>query len=144
MTADEGSEHWGPVLDDLERRPAAARVMGGEERLAKHHSKGKLDVRARVDHLLDPGSFMELGTLVGGVEAPADAIVAGSGQIDGRAVMLAAADFTVLAGTISTAANAKRYRVAELATIHRVPLVMMLEGAGFRPTAAATRALPPT
>ena len=54
------------------------------------------------------------------------------GAVDGRPVMVAAEDFTVLAGTISSAANAKRYRVAELAATDRVPLVMMLEGAGFR------------
>ena len=75
---------------------------------------------------------MELGTLVGGPESPADAIVMGSGRIDGRPVMVAAEDFTVKAGTISQAANAKRYRVAEIAVTDRVPLVMMLEGAGFR------------
>lgn len=51
--------------------------MGGEERLAKHRAAGKLDARARVDHLLDAGSFRELGTLAGDV--PADAIVAGAG-----------------------------------------------------------------
>jgi acetyl-CoA carboxylase carboxyltransferase component len=106
--------------------------MGGDERLAKHRGAGKLDVRARVAHLLDPGSFQELGTLVGGEEAPADAIVMGSGRIDGRPVMVAAEDFTVKAGTISQSANSKRYRVAELAVADRVPLVMMLEGAGFR------------
>ena len=98
----------------------------------KHRAAGKLDVRARIDHLLDAGSFQELGTLVGGDDAPADAIVMGSGRIDGRPVMVAAEDFTVKAGTISQSANSKRYRVAELAVADRVPLVMMLEGAGFR------------
>ena len=56
----------------------------------------------------------------------------GSGRIDGRPVMVAAEDFTVKAGTISQAANAKRYRVAEIALLDRVPLVMMLDGAGYR------------
>ena len=69
---------------------------------------------------------------MGGEEAPADAIVIGSGRIDGRPVMVGAEDFTVKAGTISSSANAKRYRVAEIALGDRVPLVMMLEGAGFR------------
>ena len=69
---------------------------------------------------------------MGGADAPADAVIIGSGTIDGRPVMVAAEDFTVLAGTISSAANAKRYRVAEIALTDRVPLVMMLEGAGFR------------
>jgi acetyl-CoA carboxylase carboxyltransferase component len=128
----DGSEGWDGVVDRLSGRRDAARAMGGEERLRKHHDAGKLDARARIAHLLDPGSFQELGTLVGGEEAPADAVVMGSGRIDGRPVMVAAEDFTVKAGTISQAANSKRYRVAELAAADRVPLVMMLEGAGYR------------
>jgi acetyl-CoA carboxylase carboxyltransferase component len=128
----DGSEGWDGALADLEQRRKASRAMGGEERLRKHRAAGKLDARARIDHLLDPGSFLELGTLVGGEDAPADAIVMGSGRIDGRPVMVAAEDFTVMAGTISSAANAKRYRVAEIAVADRVPCIMMLEGAGFR------------
>src|SRR5215469_6452014 len=126
------SEGWDDVLGDLESRRQASRAMGGEERLRKHHDAGKLDARARVAYLLDEGSFQELGTLVGGTDAPADAIVMGSGRIDGRPVMVAAEDFTVKAGTISAAANAKRHRVAEIAVSDRVPLIMMLEGAGYR------------
>ena len=94
-------DDWKATLADLDDRRAAGRAMGGEERLAKHHAPGKLDARARIDYLLDPGSFQELGTLVGGDEAPAEAIVIGSGRIGGRPVMVAAEDFTVLAGTIS-------------------------------------------
>jgi acetyl-CoA carboxylase carboxyltransferase component len=123
---------WDATLADLREQRSAARAMGGEERLAKHRADGKLDARARIDHLLDRGSFQELGTLVGGADAPADAIVIGSGRIEGRPVMVAAEDFTVKAGTISQAANAKRYRVAEIALLDRVPLVMMLDGAGYR------------
>src|SRR5262245_25588123 len=128
----DASEGWDGVVERLAGRRDAARAMGGEERLRKHHDAGKLDARARVAHLLDPGSFQELGTLVGGEDAPADAIVMGSGRIEGRPVMVAAEDFTVKAGTISASANAKRYRVAELAVADRVPCIMLLEGAGFR------------
>ncbi len=91
---------------------------------------GKLDARARVDHLLDAGSFRELGTLAGDV--PADAIVAGAGRIGGRPVMIGAEDFTTVAGTIGGPSNAKRYRLAELALRDRIPLLMLLEGAGHR------------
>ena len=129
---DDRDADWSATLDDLSERRVAARAMGGEERLAKHRAGGKLDARARIDHLLDPGSFQEFGTLVGGEGLPADAIVTGSGRIDGRPVMVAAEDFTVKAGTISQSANSKRYRVAEIAVTDRVPLIMMLEGAGFR------------
>lgn len=130
--SDDAANEWDSTRADLSRRRRDARAMGGEERLARHRGAGKLDARARIDHLLDAGSFHELGTLVGGAEAPADAIVTGSGRIDGRPVMVAAEDFTVKAGTISQSANSKRYRVAEIALLDRVPLVMMLEGAGFR------------
>src|ERR1700754_4352073 len=126
-------EHgWESTLADLSERRVAAHAMGGEERLTKHRAAGKLDVRARVEHLLDPGSFHELGLLAGGKDLPADAIVMGSGRIEGRPVMVAAEDFTVKAGTISQAANAKRYRVAEIAVADRVPCIMLLEGAGYR------------
>lgn len=128
----ERTEDWPAALEDLASRRAASRALGGDERLQKHRAKGKLDARARIDHLLDPGTFQELGTLVGGAEAPADAVVMGSGRIHGRPVMVAAEDFTVMAGTISQASNAKRHRVAELALMDRVPMVMLLEGAGFR------------
>jgi acetyl-CoA carboxylase carboxyltransferase component len=132
MTDHETPDGWDVVLEQLAEHRAASRAMGGDERLTKHRAAGKLDARARITHLLDPGSFQELGTLVGGEGAPADAIVMGSGRIEGRPVMVAAEDFTVKAGTISQSANSKRYRVAELAVHDRVPLVMMLEGAGYR------------
>src|SRR6476469_9091981 len=130
MTNEQG---WRETLEDLELRRERSRSMGGPERLANHHGKGKLDARARLDHLLDKGSFREFGTLVGG-EIAADGIVAGSGLIDGSPVMIGAEDFTTLAGSIGPGGNSKRYRIAELAVRDRIPLVMMLEGTGFRPT----------
>jgi methylmalonyl-CoA decarboxylase subunit alpha len=127
------AEDWGDTLDELTRRRRHAHAMGGTERLAKHHGKGKLDARARLEHLLDKGSFREFGALVGG-DIAADGIVAGSGLINGSPVMVGAEDFTTLAGSIGPGGNAKRYRLAELALRDKVPLVMLLEGAGFRPS----------
>lgn len=127
------AQDWGETLDDLERRRQHAFEMGGPERLDKHRNKGKLDARARIEYLLDPGTFRELGTLVGG-ETAADGLVVGSGEINGSPVMLGAEDFTTLAGSIGPGGNSKRYRSAELALRDKIPLVMLLEGAGFRPT----------
>ncbi|CAM8649495.1 COG4799 Acetyl-CoA carboxylase, carboxyltransferase component (subunits alpha and beta) [Acidimicrobiia bacterium] len=121
---------WGPALQDLAERRLAARAMGGEERLAKRRAKGQLDARERINLLLDPGSFRELGTLVGDV--PGDGIVAGAGRVDGRPVMVGAEDFTVLAGSIGSGSTSKRWRIAELALAERIPLIMLLEGAGHR------------
>ena len=78
-----GHDEWDATLDDLGERRRAARAMGGEERLARHRAAGKLDARARIGHLLDRDSFQELGTLVGGPDAPADAIVADRATITG-------------------------------------------------------------
>jgi acetyl-CoA carboxylase carboxyltransferase component len=127
------AQDWQETLDDLERRRRHAWGMGGPERLDKHRGKCKLDARARIDRLLDPGTFRELGTLVGG-EIAADGIIVGYGSINGSPVMLGAEDFTTMAGSIGPGGNSKRYRIAELALRDKVPLVMLLEGAGFRPT----------
>jgi acetyl-CoA carboxylase carboxyltransferase component len=124
---------WADTLEDLDRRRDHSLAMGGPERVDKHHGKGKLDARARIERLLDPGTFRELGMLVGG-EIAADAIVTGSGLINGVPVMVGAEDFTTLAGSIGPGGNSKRYRIAELALRDRIPLVMLLDGAGFRPT----------
>jgi acetyl-CoA carboxylase carboxyltransferase component len=124
---------WKETLEDLARRREHAFGMGGPERLAKHHGKGKLDARARIARLLDPGTFQEFGTLVGG-DIASDGLVAGSGRVDGTPVMVGAEDFTTLAGSIGPGGNAKRYRLAELALRNKIPLVMLLEGAGFRPS----------
>ncbi|TDK96145.1 acetyl-CoA carboxylase carboxyltransferase subunit [Mycobacterium paragordonae] len=127
------SQDWQATLDDLDRRRRHSRGMGGPERLDKHRGKGKLDARARVERLVDPGTFREIGTLVGG-DVAADAIITGSGLVHGKPVLVGAEDFTTLAGSIGPGGNSKRYRIAELAVRDRVPLVMLLDGAGFRPT----------
>lgn len=122
---------WGPLLDDLAARRAAARSMGGEQRLAQRRADGRLNARERIAALCDDGSFTELGALVG--ELPADAFVAGVGEIDQRPVAVGAEDFTVAGGSIGVGAAAKRHRLVELALQERMPLVMLLEGAGHRP-----------
>lgn len=128
-------DDWQPILDELARRRAISRAMGGAERVARlMTARGKLDARARLAALFDPGTFVEFGGLVGGTEAPGDALVAGFGKVDGRNVVAAAEDFTVLGGSIGHGSAAKRYRAVELAQQERVPLVFMLDGAGHRLT----------
>lgn len=129
---------WDPLIKDLRARREAARAMGGAERLERQRAGGRLDARARVAQLLDPGTFVELGALVGSVHrgvvdpVPADGLVAGHGLIDGRPVLVGAEDFTVMGGSIGHGTTSKRQRLAELAGQERLPLVMLLEGAGER------------
>ena len=125
------AHEWDDTLADLEARRDAARAMGGDEKLAKRRAQGRLDARQRIDGLLDPGSFTEIGELAGA--APADALICGGGCIDGRQVAIGAEDFTTLGGSIGPAASRKRWRIADIARRERIPLVMLLEGAGHRP-----------
>ena len=98
---------WEPELEELRRRQALARAMGGPEKLKRHRDNGKLDVRERIDALLDAGSYHEIGELSGfaGYDAegnleeftPANFIF-GRGRIDGRPVVIEGDDFTVRGG----------------------------------------------
>jgi len=132
---------WGPALEEIARRKDEARAMGGEARIDRQHRRGRLDARERLDRLFDPGTFFEIGGLVGTTDQPAvpgDALVAGSGRINGRPALAGAEDVTVLGGSIGSGAADKRYRLCQLAHQERVPLVMMLEGAGHRVTGTAS------
>lgn len=136
MAKRDHSEDWKPLLDRLEAKKSWAREMGGPDRVDRFmHSRGKLDARQRIERLFDKGTFAELGVLVGGVEGvPGDAFVCGIGRVQGRPCIAGVEDFTTLAGSIGSGGTSKRFRVAELAMQERVPLVMMLEGAGHRLT----------
>ena len=52
---------WDPELAELGEREALAERMGGEEKVARQHERGKMDVRQRIDALVDEGSFHEIG-----------------------------------------------------------------------------------
>ena len=130
-----------PLVDDLLERRAAARLGGGEERIAKQHAADKLTARERIDLLVDPGTFNELGLHAGihysvrGLEdkqAPADGVVTGYGKVDGRLVAVAAYDFTVMAGSMGMTGEIKVARLRELALTKRMPMVWLLDSAGAR------------
>jgi acetyl-CoA carboxylase carboxyltransferase component len=124
---------WRAPIEDLERRRDDARAMGGADKIARQHATGRLTARERVLGLCDEESFVELGALVGSAAGvPADGFIAGAGRVGGRDVLVGAEDFTVMGGSIGIRAHAKRHRLAELAAQERVPLVMMLDGAGER------------
>src|SRR5947208_6374425 len=130
-----------PLVDDLLERRAAARLGGGEERIAKQHAADKLTARERVDLLVDPGTFTELGLHAGihysvraleGKEAPADGVITGYGKVDGRLVAVAAYDFTVMAGSMGMTGEIKVARLRDLALTKRLPFVWLLDSAGAR------------
>ncbi len=131
---------WAELIHDYQSYSSSAAGMGGEERLAKRLAKGLLNARERIHLLVDPDSFIEIGQLVGMVEhqgmpaAPADALVGGIARIDGRPVVVGSEDATVQGGSVGWGTLAKRMRLANMAHRERVPLVMLLDGAGARAT----------
>src|SRR3989449_1995316 len=124
-------------VDELERRRAEAKKMGGEARLARQKERGKLDARARLDLLLDPGTFREIGLLAthlgrAEVATPADGVICGTGFIESRPVCVASYDFTVLGGSIGPVGERKVARLRELALRERIPMIWLVESAGAR------------
>jgi Acetyl-CoA carboxylase, carboxyltransferase component (subunits alpha and beta) len=142
------SDEYSAKISELEARREKNLAMGGKEKIAKQHSRGKLTVRERLDLLFDKDTFVEFGLLaqqqaVRGGEpdadaTPADGVVTGHGQVEGRQVWVIAYDFTVMAGSMGAVGEQfKAARVRELALRYRKPIVWLLDSAGARIQEAA-------
>jgi acetyl-CoA carboxylase carboxyltransferase component len=133
---------WQPELAELARRRALAEACGGPEAVAKHHRAGKLTVRERIDRLLDPGSFREVGKLAGRgsydkqgrlVAFEPAPYVMGLGRIAGRPVAVGGEDYTIRAGTGFGSDRRKGGQggfIEDLAYEYRIPLVNLIDGTG--------------
>ena len=128
-------------LSDLRRRKDRIRALGGPERIQRQHDQGKLTARERLDHLLDPGSFVELDAFVTHqarqfgmerVEAPADGVVTGYGTIAGRTVYVFSQDFTVLGGSLGSSHAGKICKVMDLAMRTGAPMIGLNDSGGAR------------
>ncbi|WP_448586278.1 acyl-CoA carboxylase subunit beta [Thermaurantiacus sp.] len=129
------------VLEELERRRAAARLGGGEARIAAQHAKGRLTARERLEILLDEGSFEELDMYVehnciefGMAEQviPGDGVVTGSGTIHGRLVFVFSQDFTVFGGSLSERHAQKICKVMDMAMKVGAPVIGLNDSGGAR------------
>jgi acetyl-CoA carboxylase carboxyltransferase component len=134
------------LVDDLHARREQAKLGGGEDKIAKQHERGKLTARERLDLLVDPGTFVELGIhgrphfaqrAMEGKEAPADGVITGWGDVDGRSCCIAAYDFTVMAGSMGMTGELKVTRLREMALQKRMPFIWLLDSAGARIQEAA-------
>jgi acetyl-CoA carboxylase carboxyltransferase component len=129
---------WQREFDELELKRELALRMGGDEGIARQRAQGRLTVRERLDRLTDPDSFQELHSTAGVAEydeqgelasfRPANTL-AGYARIDGRPVCLRADDFTIRGGSTDASATGKR-SIEQKAMDWRVPLVLLLDGAG--------------
>jgi methylmalonyl-CoA decarboxylase subunit alpha len=126
---------------DLTERKARHLAMGGADRIAKQRSQGKMTVRERLEKLFDPETFQEFGLLghhqsqspaMQGKFTPADGVVCGIGEIEGRKACVIAYDFTVMAGSMGMIGEFKAARMRELALRERIPIVWLIDSAGAR------------
>ncbi len=129
-----------PRIVELREMRAKAQSAGGEDRIAKHHAKGKLTARERIELLLDPGTFNELEPYVThrsediGLKDKylTDGVVTGFGTVDGRAVYVYAQDFTVMGGALGEMHGKKIARVMDLAASAGAPVVGLIDSGGAR------------
>lgn len=131
--------NWKPELDELARREAFAREMGGVDKVKRQHDQGRLTVRERIDKLTDRGSFHEIGAVSGIGEydssgelqklTPANCVF-GRARVDGRTIVVVGDDFTVRGGSADASISAKPLMAEEMAHDLRLPIVRIVEGSG--------------
>src|SRR6478672_2913027 len=131
--------NWKPELDDLARREAFAREMGGVDKVKRQRDQGRLTVRERIDKLTDRNSFHEIGAISGIAEydennelkhlTPANCVF-GRARVDGRTVVVVGDDFTVRGGSADASISAKPLMAEEMAHDFRLPIIRMIEGSG--------------
>ena len=129
------------VSNPLEQIRADATLGGGETRIAAQHSKNKQTARERINQLLDPGTFQEIGMFVThrasglGMEKShpfTDGVVTGWGKVDGRLVYIFAQDFTIMGGSVGEAHGMKIANLLDMARQNGAPVIGLNDSGGAR------------
>jgi acetyl-CoA/propionyl-CoA carboxylase carboxyl transferase subunit len=125
----------------LEQIRTEASLGGGEARIETQHSKGKMTARERIEQLLDPGTFEEMGMYVThrasgfGMEKShpyTDGVVTGWGRVDGKLVYVFAQDFTIMGGSVGEAHAKKIATLLETAQRNGAPVIGLNDSGGAR------------
>lgn len=130
---------WQPEIDEIARRAAMTRQMGGAEKVERQHAQGKLTVRERVERLVDPASFREIGAISGKAVydetgklvsmSPANTIF-GRALVGGKPVVVQGDDFTVRGGAADAAIWQKQVMAEHMARELRLPIIRLIDGTG--------------
>ena len=129
------------VSNALEQIRAEASLGGGEARIAAQHAKNKLTARERIEQLIDPGTFQEIGMFVShrasglGMEKShpfTDGVVTGWGKVDGRLVYVFAQDFTIMGGSVGEAHGMKIANLLDMARQNGAPVIGLNDSGGAR------------
>lgn len=122
----------------LRAKKDKVKLGGGQKRIDKHHAKGKLTARERIEVLIDEGSrFLEIGTFAAqGMYAeyggcPSAGVVIGLAYVSGRQCVLVANDATVKAGAWFPMTGKKNLRAQEIAMENRLPIIYLVDSAGI-------------
>ncbi len=128
-------------LAELKRRERLAEEGGGAARHERQRKEGKMTARARIEFLLDDGTFEETDKLVthrsndfGMAEQKyyGDGFITGYGRIEGRLVFVFAQDFTVFGGSLSETNAAKIVKILDLAAKVGAPVIGLNDSGGAR------------
>ena len=129
------------TMDSLAQLRTEANLGGGEARIAAQHAKNKQTARERIEQLLDPGTFQEVGAFVThratglGMEKShpyTDGVVTGWGKVDGRVVYIFAQDFTIMGGSVGEAHGKKIANLLDLARQNGAPVIGLNDSGGAR------------
>jgi acetyl-CoA carboxylase carboxyltransferase component len=134
-TAETGSRRESMLakIADLDAQHAVAVAGGGERSVNRHHQRGRLMPRERIELLIDPGSaFLELSPLAGwGSDFTVGAsVVTGIGVIEGVECMITANDPSVKGGASNPWTVKKIFRAAQIAEENRLPTISLVESGG--------------
>lgn len=128
-------------IKEFKEKEATIKGMGGEKAVKKQKDQGKLTARERIDLFFDPGTFRETdtfmkhrGTLFGleKVDIPADGVITGYGQVNGRPVCAFSQDFTARAGTLGEMHAKKICKILDMAMKSGIPIVGFNDSGGAR------------
>src|ERR1700720_682291 len=121
------------ALTDLERQLDLVRAGGGERYARRHHDRGRLLVRERLELLLDRAPpFLELSSLAawGSQFTVGASILTGIGVVSGVECMIIGHDPTVRGGAMNPFTLKKNLRALDIARVNRLPVIYLVESGG--------------
>ena len=126
------------LIGKLKYHIASISLGGGKKAIEKHHKKGKLTARERIEELIDKNSdFIEFGSLAALNMYPeyngctSAGVVTGIGVIHKRQCMIVSNDATVKAGAWFPMTGKKNLRAQEIAIENKLPVVYLVDSAGI-------------
>lgn len=133
----QNEDHNKLSLSTLKQKLSKVAMGGGEKRIEKLHSQGKLTARERIDYLLDDKAVsIEIGALAGDQMynqhggCPSGGVVVKIGYIGGRQCIVVANDATVKAGAWFPITGKKNLRAQELSIENNLPIIYLVDSAG--------------